>query len=66
MGGHRQARDPENTSAATATKGSAAPAEKTQDLAEEARKLYPYIRSALESDLRRQLESKSRASRFRP
>jgi hypothetical protein len=34
--------------------------------AEEARQLYPYIRSALEADLRRQLEGKSRASRFRP
>jgi hypothetical protein len=38
----------------------------TKDRAEEARKLYPYIRSALEADLRRQLEGKSRASRFRP
>ena len=39
---------------------------KTKSKAEEARELYPYIRSALEADLRRQLEGKSRASRFRP
>lgn len=37
-----------------------------KNLAAEARKLYPYIRSALEADMRRQLEGKSRADRFRP
>ena len=35
-------------------------------LAADAKKLYPFIRSALEADIRRQLEGKSRASRFRP
>jgi hypothetical protein len=42
------------------------PAADAKSKAEEARQLYPYIRSALEADLRRQLEGKSRASRFRP
>jgi hypothetical protein len=37
-----------------------------KDLSAEAKKLYPYIRSALEADIRRQIEGKSRASRFRP
>ena len=37
-----------------------------KNLAAEAKKLYPYIRSALENDIRRQLEGKSRANRFRP
>jgi hypothetical protein len=38
----------------------------TKKLAADAKKLYPFIRSALEADIRRQLEGKSRASRFRP
>ncbi|HUP86637.1 MAG TPA: hypothetical protein VM143_13295 [Acidimicrobiales bacterium] len=42
-----------------------ATAEKKQRAAE-AKKLYPYIRSALEADIRRQIEGKSRSSRFRP
>ena len=42
------------------------PAATAKKLAEDARKLYPFIRSALEADIRRQLEGKSRASRFRP
>jgi hypothetical protein len=37
-----------------------------KDLSAEAKKLYPFIRSALEADIRRQIEGKSRASRFRP
>lgn len=37
-----------------------------KSLAAEAKKLYPFIRSALEADIRRQIEGKSRASRFRP
>jgi hypothetical protein len=45
--------------------GKDAAAEKKQ-LAAEAKKLYPFIRSALEADIRRQIEGKSRASRFRP
>lgn len=35
--------------------------EKAQALAEQARKLYPHIRNQLESDIRRQLEARSRA-----
>jgi hypothetical protein len=51
--------------AAPAGAASGSPAANAQDLVEEAKKLYPFIRSALEADLRRQLEGKSR-SRFRP
>jgi len=37
-----------------------------EQLADQARKLYPHIRTQLESDIRRQLEARSRAGRYRP
>lgn len=37
--------------------------EQTEGLADQARKLYPHIRSQLESDIRRQLEARNRANR---
>ncbi len=39
--------------------------DRSADLAEQARKLYPHIRSQLESDIRKQLEARNRANRFR-
>lgn len=42
------------------------PAADQKSLAAQAKKLYPFIRSALEADMRRQIEGKSRASRYRP
>jgi hypothetical protein len=63
VGAHRAAASPSPVSEAN---HSTDPVSEAKNRAEEAKKLYPYIRSALEADLRRQLEGKSRAGRFRP
>jgi hypothetical protein len=38
--------------------------DEAQKLADQARRLYPHIRSQLESDIRRQLEARNRAGRY--
>jgi hypothetical protein len=50
---------------ATTASGSGAQ-QAPQSLAKQAKDLYPYIRKAMERDLRRDLEAKNRAGRFRP
>lgn len=56
------AEDPDPATTANA----AGPQRGPESLAKQAKALYPYIRKAMERDLRRDLEAKNRAGRFRP
>jgi hypothetical protein len=62
----RLAPDGESSAAPIEGQGGDTLLDDVHKLADQARKLYPHIRTQLESDIRRQLEARNRAGRYRP